>query len=222
MNDHIALGAYVLGGLDPAEVREFEVHLVDCTQCRQELTSFAPVAARLNAVDMHAARALLAEPCSVPVNDPSAELLTRLRARRRNRRIALGAIAAAGVAASIASGVFLAPLLRPAPAPDAHYAVVSDAGLRVDLGLNAKAWGTELQFNGTDLPTNGTLSLWVVDLTGQADMASTWRATKTGKTRLSGAVPTELASISVIQLRDVDSKILAELSLPEGPSQLPG
>ncbi len=215
------LGAYLLGGLGPDEARDFEAHLATCQQCREEIALFSPVTTRLGALDTQTARALLSAEPTVPVSDPGVELLDRLRARRRTRRTLLGSAAVAAVAASVAGGVFLAPVLNPAPAPDASYEVVSAAGPRVDLGLNAKAWGTELQFSGTQLPTSGTLSLWVVDRSGQVDRAGSWTATKTGTARLSGAVPTELGLISAIQLRDVDSRILAELNLPDGPSKLP-
>ena len=137
-------------------------------------------------------------------------------------RAVWGSAAALAVAASVAGGVFLAPVLNPAPAPDASYRVVSAAGPRVDVGLNAKAWGTEVQFNGAELPTNGTLSLWVIDSSGRIDRAGSWNATTTGTARLSGAVPTRMGSISVIQLRDVDSRILAQLDLRDGPAHLPG
>ena len=33
----IALGAYVLGALEPAEGAEIEAHLADCAGCREEL-----------------------------------------------------------------------------------------------------------------------------------------------------------------------------------------
>ncbi|MDQ0092472.1 zf-HC2 domain-containing protein [Paeniglutamicibacter psychrophenolicus] len=222
MNDHLDLGAYVLGGLDPEAARNFEAHLESCAQCRWELASYAPVTTRLGALDPQAARAMLEAEPAAPAAEPGIQLLDRLRARRRTRRAAWGSAAVLAVAASVAGGVFLAPVLNPAPAPDASYQVVSAAGPRVDVGLNAKAWGTEVQFSGTDLPTDGTLSLWVIDGSGQVDRAGSWNATKTGTARLSGAVPTQLGHISVIQLRDVDSRILAQLNVPDGPAQLPG
>ncbi|MFL4472871.1 zf-HC2 domain-containing protein [Paeniglutamicibacter sp. MACA_103] len=222
MNEHMDLGAYLLGGLAPDETRSFEEHLASCERCREELASFAPVTTRLGALDAQAARAMLSAETAAPATDPGVELLERMRARRRTRRAWLGTAAVAAVAASVAGGVFLAPVLRPAPAPDASYEVISAAGPRVDLGMNAKAWGTELQFSGTGLPTNGTLSLWVIDSSGQVDRAGSWSATKTGTARLSGAVPTELGRITAVQLRDVDSRVLAELNLPEGPANLPG
>lgn len=217
MNEHIDLGAYLLGGLDHDEALAFETHLSTCGQCREELASLSPVTSRLGVLDPQMARELLAEQPAVPVSDPGVELLDRLRASRRNRRTLLGAAAVAAVAASVAGGVFLAPVLRPVPGPDASYAVVSAAGPRMNLGLNAKAWGTELKFSGTDLPTQGTLSLWVIDDSGHTDKAGSWNATQAGTARVSGAVPTELGNISAIQLRGTNSKILAELSLPSDP-----
>jgi hypothetical protein len=228
--EHLLLGAYVLGGLAAGELIAFERHLGSCAECRRELDSFAPLSAMFGTLPAQSARSILAQDSGPPaaadgrdlvnerVLDPSLELMRRLRARRRTRRFVLGAVAAA----SVAGGVFLAPVLRPAPAPDAAYEVVSTAGPRVDLGLNAKAWGTELQFRGTELPTSGTLSLWVVDQSGQGERAGSWNATKTGTARLSGAVPTEMGRISAIQLRDMDSRILAELNIPGVPSSRPG
>lgn len=215
------LGAYALGGLGPEDAKAFEAHLSGCEACRSELASFAPVAGRLGALDAQEARALLHGPSTVATPDDVVVLLDRLRSKRRTRRIRLGSAAAVAVAASVAGGVFLAPVLRPAPGPDASYQVVSAAGPRVDVGLNAKAWGTELQFSGTDLPTQGTLSLWVIDNSGRIDRAGAWTATKTGTARLSGAVPTDMGHISAIQLRGMDSKVLAELSLPAAPPKLP-
>ncbi len=43
------IAAYVLGALDDAEVREFEVHLATCHDCQDELDSFRSVAGALAA-----------------------------------------------------------------------------------------------------------------------------------------------------------------------------
>ncbi|PCC27245.1 hypothetical protein CIK76_18200 [Glutamicibacter sp. BW80] len=218
VNEHIDLGAHVLGGLSPDEQAAFELHLSGCLECRQELAVFAPVAGRLGSVDAGTARTLLEPRPTEPEVTAEVDLLDSLRARRRSRRLIQRSALAVAVAASVAAGVFLAPVVRPAPAPDASYEVVGLTGQQVGLGLNAKAWGTELRFEGSGLPTQGTLSLWVVDSTGAVDQAGAWSATKTGKTQMTGAVPVQLDEISSIQLRDVDSKVLAELQLPAHPA----
>ena len=230
MEEHILLGAYVLGGLAPSERREFESHLEGCAACQKEMQEASGLSALLGTLNLSDATALLGtEPPSdetVPVLHTVAEpeqpeacvdLLERLATKRRNKRLRIGAFGLAAVAASVATGVFLAPAIVPGPAPDATFAVASDLGPRVELGMNAKAWGTELEFNGADLPTSGVLSLWVVDHGGVADRAGSWQATTTGKTKLTGAVPTPLGNIATVQLRDYDSKVLAVVTLPQDP-----
>ncbi|WP_413455639.1 hypothetical protein ACLQ8T_02980 [Glutamicibacter sp. FR1] len=57
------------------------------------------------------------------------------------------------------------------------------------------------------------LSLWVLDAAGSAEQAGAWLATTTGTTQMTGAVPVMLNDISVIQLRDAGSAVLAEVPL---------
>jgi anti-sigma factor RsiW len=54
MNDdepHDLLGAYVLGGLDADERRQFEDHLRGCSRCRRDVADCAPLPALLAKVD---------------------------------------------------------------------------------------------------------------------------------------------------------------------------
>ena len=223
MNEHIDLGAYLLGGLAPAEHAAFEAHLAGCQQCQQEAKQFGAIGPRLRALDEATAHALLMERPAQQTAEQTAEhgqapperTLDGLRARRRRRRIVKGAGLAAAVAASVALGLGLSPVLFPAQAPatDASYEVRGGTGAQVDLGLKAKAWGTEVHFDGRDLPTDGQLSLWVLDAAGSAEQAGAWLATTTGTTQMTGAVPVMMNDISVIQLRDAGSAVLAEVPL---------
>ncbi|MFF5793375.1 anti-sigma factor family protein [Paeniglutamicibacter sp. NPDC012692] len=231
LNEHILLGAYILGGLSPSERLEFELHLEGCAACQDEMQGASGLSALLGTLKLSDTNVLLGmEPpmdAMEPDLDADAEpepqegcidLLERLATKRRNKRLRIGAFGLAAVAASVATGVFLAPVIRPSPGPDASFAVASELGPRVELGMNAKAWGTELEFSGADLPTSGILSLWVVDHGGVADRAGSWQATTTGKTKLIGAVPTQLGNIATVQLRDYDSKVLAVVTLPQAPA----
>ena len=47
-----ALGALVLGALDPAERDEVEAHLRDCTTCSAVLSDFAPLPGLLHRIDL--------------------------------------------------------------------------------------------------------------------------------------------------------------------------
>ena len=44
---HLLTGAYAVGALDPAELAEFEAHLVDCPECSAEVRGLLGTAARL-------------------------------------------------------------------------------------------------------------------------------------------------------------------------------
>ena len=234
VDEHILLGAYILGGLTPSERGDFELHLRGCASCQEEMQGASRLSALLDTLQLSDASALLgteppqadmargSEAPSTPTPEPQEaciDLLARLATKRRNKRLKIGAFGLAAVAASVATGVFLAPVIHPGPGPDASFEVASALGPRVELGMNAKAWGTELEFTGADLPTSGVLSLWVVDHGGIADRAGSWQATTTGKTKLTGAVPTQMGNIATVQLRDYDSKVLAVVTLPQGTGQ---
>ena len=242
---HKLLGAYLLGGLEPAEAARFEHHLEACAECRRELDDLASLPALLDALPVADAIALTgaatrgngstetdgvaatgtatpAVPAEVPslgevasAGDP-ARLLDELAARRRKSRRRWSAFVGAVAAACLALGVLAAPLFDQPPKPDASYSVEAPGGLQVQLALMRKAWGTEVSFTGTSLPTQGTLSLWVKGQDGTEDRACSWSATPGGRSRITGATPTQISRISSVELRDEGQKTVAVISMVEG------
>lgn len=125
----LSLGAYVLGGLGPAQRGEVERHTATCSACQAELAGLAIVPSLLRRIDPLAqtsptgtpAGRLGGERAAEPGSDP--DLLTRLmdqvraeRARRRQqfRRLriatALGAVAAvASLAVTVGTSVVRRP-----------------------------------------------------------------------------------------------------------------
>jgi anti-sigma-K factor RskA len=79
VNPHDDVEAYVLGALDAADVRAFELHAAACTECRESIASYAGVLAALR-------RLPLASPPPMP----------------RVRRVPLAWRLGAGIAAAIA------------------------------------------------------------------------------------------------------------------------
>ncbi|MDV8148775.1 anti-sigma factor family protein [Arthrobacter sp. B10-11] len=225
---HQLLGAYLLGGLEPAEASLFEQHLGGCADCRREVDELASLPALLDALPVADAVALTGAPSGptapaeatslgvASAGEPDA-LLDELAVRRRKSRRRRAAFAAAVAAACLALGVLAAPVFNPPPRPDASYSVEAPGGLQVQLALMKKAWGTEVSFSGTRLPTEGTLSLWVKGQDGTEDRACSWSATPGGRSRITGATPTQISSISSVELRDEGQQTVAVISMVEGP-----
>jgi hypothetical protein len=215
-NAHHLLGAYVLGGLDRQDLALFESHLQDCAACRKELAALEKVPMLLDALPVPDALALTAAPggseradANVPVR-----LFDELSRRRRTLRRRWVALAGAVAAACLAVGLAVGPLLVRPPSPDATYSLVSGDGLQVHIDMARKAWGTELAVTGSSLPSDGTLSLWVRDRAGGEDRACAWSATPTGKVKVTGATPIQLASISSVEVRDGAQHAVAVITVP--------
>ena len=214
-NPHTLLGAYVLGGLESADLALFEAHLQGCTGCRKELAVLEKVPALLDALPVPDAVALTDAPGSETA-DPGVpvRLFDELARRRRTSRRRWAALAGAVAAACLAVGLAVGPLLARPPQPDATYSVVSGGGLQVNIDMARKTWGTELAVSGSSLPADGTLSLWVRDRAGGEDRACAWTATPSGKVKVTGATPIQLGSISSVELRDGAQHAVAVITVP--------
>jgi anti-sigma-K factor RskA len=102
---HEQAAAYALGALDDSERNEFEEHLADCEGCRQEIESLKGTAASL----------AFAADLPPPPPDLRERILEQAVAERAvvvplRRRILLPAVAAAGIAAAVALGIWVASL----------------------------------------------------------------------------------------------------------------
>ncbi|MDQ0031583.1 anti-sigma factor [Arthrobacter bambusae] len=230
---HQLLGAYLLGGLEPAEARSFEEHLATCADCRLELGELESLPALLDAVPVPDAVALAAgrpavEPFATGPPSPSdarspmgvfpetlpQPILLKVAARRRKVRRRWTALVGAVAAACLGLGILAGPVLNQPPKPDASYSVQTDNGLQLTVGLVRKAWGTELQLEGRSMPPQGTMYLWVKGRDGTEEMACGWTATPGGHIKVTGATPVQLAGISGVELRDDAQKTVAVISVP--------
>ena len=215
---HQLLGAYVLGGLDAADQRRFEEHLPECADCQEELAGLERLPALLDALPVPDAVALTGNHRAAAAIEPSGPVplavLGELAARRRKARRRWTALVGAVAAACLALGLAAGPMLTRPPQPDASYSVQADSGLRFSVDLARKTWGTELAVNGSSMPLDGTYSLWVRDRDGGEDRACAWTATPSGRVRVTGATPVQLASIASVELRDEAQKTVAVITVP--------
>ncbi|MET3922593.1 zf-HC2 domain-containing protein [Arthrobacter sp. UYEF20] len=218
---HQLLGAYLLGGLEPADAADFEQHLESCAVCRQELDELASLPALLDAVPVADAVALTAAAGPGPARAAGVvpvprRLLDELSTRRRKVRRRWSAAVAAVAAACLALGVLAGPLVNQPAKPDASYSVQAGDGLQFTVGLVKKAWGTELAVDGRSLPVDGTFSLWVKDHDGGEDRACAWTATPSGRVKITGATPLQLTSIASVEMRNSQQQTVAVVAVPLG------
>jgi hypothetical protein len=64
------------------------------------------------------------------------------------------------------------------------------------------------------MPLDGTLSLWIRDRDGSEDRACAWTATPSGRVKVTGATPVQLASIARVELRDGTQQTVAVITVP--------
>jgi predicted anti-sigma-YlaC factor YlaD len=217
---HQLLGAYLLGGLEPGEARTFEEHLESCADCRRELEELASLPALLDAVPAADAVALTAAgaaplaPLAMEPEPLPEKVLVDLAVRRRKSRRRWAAFVGAVAAACLTVGFLAGPLLNQPPKPDASYSVQSDGGLQLTVDMVKKTWGTELEVEGRSMPLEGTLYLWVKGRDGAEERTCGWTATPSGRIKITGATPVQLAGIAGVELRDEAQKTVASISVP--------
>ncbi|TDO36315.1 putative zinc finger protein [Kribbella sp. VKM Ac-2527] len=199
-----ALGAYVLGALDTAERLETEVHLRDCTRCRDELLQFAPLPGLLHTLTIDDLAALETEP------DPSPALRPPPPAPRRRT----GWILAAAAAIVLALG---AALLARQLLPDAESAVTWTATNGVD-GIDTTAvmtdqpWGTDIQLHMKDLQPGQNCKLLVHSRTGASEVTGWWATAGYDQADVPASTSIPLADIDHLEVVTADNTVLITLT----------
>ena len=184
----LALGAYVLGALDPPERCEVDRHLAGCPACRDELAAVAGLPALLGR--------LSADEVAAGPPRPGPALLERtlaeLRRRRRRRLVASIACLAVGVAL-VAAAVVVRE--RP-PTP----VTATSHGVRAEVTMQTRDWGTALavQVNGTY--GRQRCQLVVTGRDGHREVAASWATTRSGKVRVTGATSIPQAQVAAVSV----------------------
>jgi hypothetical protein len=188
----LALGVYVVGGIDPAERSIVDAHLSHCAACREELAGLAGLPALLGRVPARDVERLAEVGHGLHgVEEPPPELLSsllgRVAARRRARRwrtvtaaaaaavIAIGGGLAGGAAIS---GEFGSGLAAAAPHRPATYhqdqATNPRTHVTAVVAYSPKTWGTSLRVWVTGVRAGTTCEFWVVNAQGQRSVAGGW------------------------------------------------
>jgi len=216
----LSLGAYVLGGLGPAQRGEVERHTASCPSCQAELAGLAVLPALLRRIDPLAQTSTPGTPpgsgpggvgaAEPGLDDPVlSRLLDQVRAERARRREqtrrsrVVAAVTGVAAVAALAVTVGSAVVSQPPPAsPATDIAMTpSDAGPSSGrAGLEARAWGTAVSLELQRLPAETSFVVWAIADDGRREPAATWGSTPTGAARLSGATAIPRAQLAGLEV----------------------
>lgn len=195
------MGGYVLGGLSPEDRRAFEIHLMTCDACRDEVLLHASLPGLL--------RRQAAMPAPPPTPGPDTlprllEAVARDRTRRRRRTLVGALVAAAVVVVALVAAVRgHGGSVTPPPAPAAVVQLAPSGGSSAagEGLLIAKLWGTEIELSANALPGTGPFRLVVISAEGTSQLAATWGPTPGGAAHVTGATslkPSDIAEVRVL------------------------
>ena len=179
MNDeHLVVGAYALALLEDEDSADFEAHLAGCPLCDAELAGFLPMKALLTGLG----------PVELPDDACSEQGLVSLLSRRAevSRRrvrwtVAVGAAACvAAIGGGLAAGVAVAPAhdqtttASPVLTGQRHSATDLRTGVTGTIGLVAKAWGTYVTLDLSDVHGPLKCELIAVTKAGERQVVAGW------------------------------------------------
>jgi hypothetical protein len=186
MTVHTEVGAYSMGLLDERDRRAFEDHLAGCESCAAELAELSPMAALLKGVEPVGAAAGAppgAADHQVGGADVTQLIHRRVARQRQHRRwqVVVGAAAGivligggigVGVAAAAQHGGPGAPAV--AVPGQLHSATDPGTGVAGTVGLQAKAWGTEVTLDLSKVHGPVECELVAVSKTGERRVVMGW------------------------------------------------
>jgi len=189
-SEAVALGAYVLGALEPAERREVEDHVRGCPTCAAELAEFMPLPGLLERVRPE-------DLVPVPVA-PSPDLFARTAAaaaeveRPRRLRQRTWALVAAVVLAVLGVG---AGVTVWATGPGEQTASATEGPVRVTVTASEANDGTALEVSVAGLRPRETCQIVAVDRAGDRHDAGSWPVSPAGRGTWTGWADVEQSAL---------------------------
>jgi anti-sigma factor RsiW len=186
----LSLGVYVLGAIEPAERAEVDAHLSVCRRCRDELASLAGLPAMLGRVTEEQIEQLAPPPADL-LESVLAKAADENRARRRRDRaiwiaaaaalvvvvgVGLRAVLGGGGGGTVAQRSPTPAVSRPTTGAPVRTVSAHDAatGVRAQIGLQSKRWGTAFTVRLSGAPPGEHCHLVAVDKKGRKDVAGGW------------------------------------------------
>ena len=216
--------AYVLGALSPAERREYEEHLANCSTCQGAVSELAGLPGLLAQVPPEDAALLAAASPDIDDDKPPPGMLAAVRSRqaRRRRRMA-GMVAAAAAAAMLVLGGIAYALglvqLGPSGPQRLAFATVSSSPMIAVVDVIPVADGTDLAVECYYEQANGgayaKYTLYVVDRSGRATAVKEWPAKPNRVMTPTGHTDLRVRQIEALEIRRSDTgETLLRATLP--------
>jgi hypothetical protein len=217
-HDQSQLGPYVLGVLDPGDVREVEEHLSGCADCRQQLAELEEMKAALGEVppeafldgpptdgDLLLQRTLrasrgLAEPTVAPVTEP-----------KRPRLLLVAASIAVIAASALGGGVLIGrqtvdQVAVEAPVAGSQQANATDSatGATMATTVEPREGWSWIKVKLTGLEAGAECEVIVTDENGEAHVAGSWvvseEAARKGS-RFAGGVLVPIDQVASVEVK---------------------
>jgi hypothetical protein len=206
-----ALGAYVVGALDPPERADVEGHLGHCPMCRDELALLAPLPGLMSRLSLE--EAISGPP---PVDDAILERL--LRSVARDRRVAAHRrwLAVAAAAVVLAGGTTAGVAIHDSMSATHWQHVSAQAGsVHMKVDVEPAATGTTLQLWLRGVQSGERCQLIAVADDGSQDIAGSWEATYSGTATIRGTTSITRAHLSRLVIKTYEGKTLVSAAVPQ-------
>lgn len=202
----LALGAYVLGALEPAERAELAAHLEDCARCRAEVAEFAPLPGLLRRLTPDEARTS-AEPVPVGPLRGAVAVATRRRRVRRWRLVAVAATVA------VVGGIGAAVVVEQDTGPAGETISATDPGTGVHASaiLRQTASGTKIALTMQGVRAGEHCRLVTIARDGRRQVSGSWRAAYDGDVVVDVATDLEPSQLARLQVTTLAGRPLVEI-----------
>ena len=216
--ESLALGAYLLGVLEPAECSALERHMVRCAECRAALMELAPLVGLLQHVpfeeslQMAQAGPTPTAPGAAPDSVDTAQAVSRVVRRARGRRALIaGALAAAAAVTGV--GVSLSmQSSQPAAVPSAVTVSATDPATHVtaSAALVPGATGASIRLRLSGLPP-AVCRLVVHARDGRTETAASWTSGYATAVSVPGSSSLGVRDIARMDVVTSSGRLLVEL-----------